>query len=80
MSDDSISDLELGATVRGFKAEQEIFGRYRLKRVLGRDGMGNSLAGARREAWPRWFWRSLVCRWPESFGSARRSSHSLCQI
>src|ERR1700742_3478618 len=40
MSDASLPDLDLGATVRGFNADQQIFGRYRLRRVLGRGGMG----------------------------------------
>ena len=33
-------ELDVGATIRGFTAGQKIFGRYTLKRMLGRGGMG----------------------------------------
>ncbi len=35
-----MDELDLGATIRGFSAGQKIFGRYTLKRLLGRGGMG----------------------------------------
>ncbi|MDI1337971.1 MAG: protein kinase [Lacunisphaera sp.] len=35
-----MSELDLGATIRGFAAGQKIFGRYTLKKILGRGGMG----------------------------------------
>ena len=35
-----MSDLDLGATLRGFTAGQKVFGRYTLKKILGRGGMG----------------------------------------
>jgi hypothetical protein len=37
---DSADDLDLGQTVRGFAVGQKLFGRYTLKAVLGRGGMG----------------------------------------
>src|SRR5687767_13472540 len=45
MNDDSSSpisavDLDLGPTMRGFVAGQKMFGRYVLKKTLGRGGMG----------------------------------------
>jgi len=39
MSED-LSDLDFGATVRGFSAGQKLFDRYTLKEILGRGGMG----------------------------------------
>ena len=33
-------DLDFGQTIRGFVAEQKMFGRYTLRRMLGRGGMG----------------------------------------
>ena len=33
-------DLDLGQTVRGFAADQRLFDRYTLMRILGRGGMG----------------------------------------
>lgn len=38
MMDDS--ELDLGQTIRGFVAGQKLFGRYTLKKILGRGGMG----------------------------------------
>jgi len=35
-----MDDLDLGQTLRGFAAGQKVFGRYTLKRLLGRGGMG----------------------------------------
>src|SRR5258708_6713336 len=35
-----MDELDLGATIRGFSAGQEICGRYTLKRLLGRGGLG----------------------------------------
>ncbi|MDI1320003.1 MAG: serine/threonine-protein kinase, partial [bacterium] len=35
-----MDNLDLGATIRGFTAGQRIFGRYTLKKILGRGGMG----------------------------------------
>jgi hypothetical protein len=40
MSDDSIPELDLGATVRGLTAGRHVFGRYLLQRILGSGGMG----------------------------------------
>ena len=34
------SDLDFGATIRGFSAGQRLFDRYELKEILGRGGMG----------------------------------------
>ena len=34
------NDVGLGATVRGFVAGQQLFGRYLLRQILGRGGMG----------------------------------------
>jgi hypothetical protein len=34
------NSLDLGATIRGFSANQKVFGRYTLKKILGRGGMG----------------------------------------
>ncbi len=33
-------ELDYGVTIRGFAAGQKVFGRYTLKRILGRGGMG----------------------------------------
>jgi FKBP-type peptidyl-prolyl cis-trans isomerase len=35
-----MEELDLGQTIRGFAAGQKLFGRYTLKAVLGRGGMG----------------------------------------
>ncbi|HEX8077432.1 MAG TPA: serine/threonine-protein kinase, partial [Chthoniobacterales bacterium] len=35
-----MEDLDLGQTIRGFNAGQNLFGRYTLRAVLGRGGMG----------------------------------------
>ncbi|MDI1337975.1 MAG: SUMF1/EgtB/PvdO family nonheme iron enzyme [Lacunisphaera sp.] len=35
-----MDDLDLGATIKGFSPGQKVFGRYLLKKVLGRGGMG----------------------------------------
>ena len=35
-----MEELDLGATIRGFSAGQKVFGRYTLKKILGRGGMG----------------------------------------
>ena len=35
-----MSDLDLGATIKGFSPGQKVFGRYTLVRILGRGGMG----------------------------------------
>jgi len=35
-----MDDLDFGATIRGFSAGQKLFGRYTLKAILGRGGMG----------------------------------------
>jgi len=40
MSGDTLSGLDLGATIRGFAAGQVVFERYRLDHILGRGGMG----------------------------------------
>jgi hypothetical protein len=34
------NSLDLGATIRGFSVNQKVFGRYTLKKILGRGGMG----------------------------------------
>jgi serine/threonine protein kinase len=36
----TLSDLDLGQTVRGFRSGQNVFRRYKLTRILGRGGMG----------------------------------------
>src|SRR5438552_9734219 len=40
MNDDSVFDLDVGATVRALTAGQHVFGRYLLQKILGRGGMG----------------------------------------
>ena len=35
-----MDDLDLGSTVKGFATGQKVFGRYMLKKILGRGGMG----------------------------------------
>ena len=35
-----MDELDFGATIRGFSAGQKVFGRYTLKKILGRGGMG----------------------------------------
>ncbi|MDI1337968.1 MAG: serine/threonine-protein kinase [Lacunisphaera sp.] len=35
-----MDDLDLGATLKGFTSGQKVFGRYTLKKILGRGGMG----------------------------------------
>ena len=35
-----MDELDLGQTIRGFAAGQKLFGRYLLKAILGRGGMG----------------------------------------
>ena len=35
-----MEELDLGATVKGLAVNQRVFGRYVLKRLLGRGGMG----------------------------------------
>lgn len=35
-----MDDLDFGATVRGFSAGQKVFGRFVLRKILGRGGMG----------------------------------------
>src|SRR5436190_22420005 len=35
-----MEELDLGQTIRGFAAGQKMFGRYVLKSILGRGGMG----------------------------------------
>jgi hypothetical protein len=35
-----MDDLDLGATIKGFMPGQKVFGRYTLKKILGRGGMG----------------------------------------
>ncbi len=35
-----LDDLDYGQTIRGFVANQQAFGRYQLKQILGRGGMG----------------------------------------
>ena len=37
---DSNSELDVGATLRGFSAKQRLFDRYELREILGRGGMG----------------------------------------
>src|SRR6266705_1630090 len=37
---DAGSDLDFGATLRGFSPGQRLFNRYTLKEILGRGGMG----------------------------------------
>src|SRR5438093_1391310 len=39
-SDSGFDDLDMGATLRGFGPGQQLFGRYRLKRIIGLGGMG----------------------------------------
>ena len=36
----SFDDVEIGATIRGFVPGMTMFGRYQLRRMLGRGGMG----------------------------------------
>lgn len=38
--DDSSPELDAGATLRRFAAKQRLFGRYELREILGRGGMG----------------------------------------
>ena len=33
-------DLDFGDTIPGFSSGQKLFGRYTLKRIIGRGGMG----------------------------------------
>ncbi len=40
MTPNPADDFELGATVRSLATDQRVFGRYTLKRILGRGGMG----------------------------------------
>ena len=40
MNGDTLSGLDLGATIRGFAPGQVVFERYKLERILGRGGMG----------------------------------------
>jgi len=35
-----MDDIDLGATIRGYSAGQKVFGRFTLKKILGRGGMG----------------------------------------
>src|ERR1700738_5011098 len=35
-----MDELDFGATIRGFSGNQKVFGRYTLKKILGRGGMG----------------------------------------
>ena len=35
-----MDDLDLGATIKGFSPAQKVFGRYTLRKILGRGGMG----------------------------------------